>query len=108
MRELKPDQKQALVAEYQLNGVPQVAVGSTEEVLATLESTKLKEWNNLCDALPTRFGKAHEAAAKMMEPKAQHVKLTGGTIRNEDDLKSWLSSAEEQIREKLKDGPVIL
>ncbi|HUY31817.1 MAG TPA: VTT domain-containing protein [Pirellulales bacterium] len=42
------------------------------------------------------------------EPKAQHVSLPGGTIKNEDDLKSWLASAENKIREKLREGPVIV
>ena len=30
------------------------------------------------------------------------------TIKNDDDLKSWLTKAEECIRNKMKDGPVIL
>jgi len=30
------------------------------------------------------------------------------TIKNEADLKSWLTATKEKIREKLKDGPVIL
>jgi hypothetical protein len=107
-KKLSPQQQQSVVAQYQLDGVPRVAVGTTEEVLATLAGTRLKEWNNLADALPTRFSQALGAAAKLLEPKAQQVKLPGGTIKNEDDLQSWLSTAEEHIREKLKDGPVIL
>ena len=68
----------------------------------------LSELQAICDALPTRFSNALNAAAKLLEPKAQPVTLPGGTIKNEDDLKAWLTSAEEQIREKLKDGPVII
>ena len=71
-------------------------------------TTRLKEWKTLGDALPTRFGQALAAAARLLEPKAQTVKLTGGTIKNEEDLRGWLTAAEKQIREKLKDGPVIL
>jgi len=56
----------------------------------------------------TRFSNAATAAAKLLEPKAQHVSLPGGTIKNDEDLKSWLVEAETCIREKLKDGPVIL
>ena len=73
-----------------------------------LTATRFKEWKTLADALPTRFAQALAAAAKLLEPKAQHVKLTGGTIKNEDDLRGWLTTAEKQIRDKLKDGPVIL
>ena len=58
----------------------------------------------ISDALPTRFSNAAAAAAKLLEPKAQHVSLPGGTIKNEDDLKSWLTDGGGQIREKLKDG----
>jgi hypothetical protein len=93
------------------NGIrvmPTIAVGTTEEVLDTLRQTKLSEMRATCDALPTRFNYAAAAAAMLLEPKAQHVHLPGGTIKNDDDLKSWLADAEDCIRNKLKDGPVIL
>jgi hypothetical protein len=93
------------------NGIrllPSIAVGTTEEVLDTLRQTKLSELRAISDALPTRFNNAAATAAKLLEPKAQHVSLPRGTIRNDDDLKSWLTEAEECIRTKMKDGPVIL
>lgn len=102
------DQREQILAQQQLEDLPGIAVGSTEEVLETLNTTKLKEWSNLCDALPTRFANALAAAAKLLEPKAHTVKLPGGTIKDDDDLKDWLGRAEQHIREKLKDGPVIL
>jgi hypothetical protein len=94
-----------------VNGIrvmPTIAVSTTEEVLDTLRHTKLSELRAMSDALPTRFQNAAAAAAKLLEPKAQHVHLPGGTIKNDDDLKSWLTEAEECIRSKLKDGPVII
>src|SRR5262249_8706011 len=105
-KQLKPEQQETLKAEHQLDGVPAIAVGTTEELLQTLHQPKLLESKNLGDAIPTRFGQALQAAAKLLEPKAQAVKLLGATIKNEDDLKSWLLATEETIREKLKDGPV--
>ncbi len=83
-------------------------MGTTEEVLRSLSNHTLSELWAIRDALPTRFNNALAAAAKRLEPKAQEVKLPGGTIKDEDDLQSWLASAEEAIREKLDDGPVIL
>jgi hypothetical protein len=88
--------------------MPTIAVGTTDEVLATLQKTKVSELQAICDALPTRFTNALAAAAKLLEPKAHHVSLPGSTIKNEDDLQTWLSLAEEKIREELKDGPVII
>jgi hypothetical protein len=88
--------------------LPGIAVGTTEEVLDTLRQTKLTELGAIEHALPTRFSKAASAAAKLLEPKAQHISLPGGIIKDENDLKSWLSEVEGRIREKMKDGPVIL
>lgn len=93
------------------NGIrqmPKIAVGTTEEVLDTLRHTKLSELSAISDALPTRFNNAAGAAAKLLEPKASYIQLPHGTIKNDDDLKSWLADAEDCIRKKLKDGPVIL
>jgi len=44
----------------------------------------------------------------LLEPQAQLVSLPSGTIKTEDDLKHLLTTAEQRIREKLKDGPVIV
>jgi hypothetical protein len=105
---LTPQQQQQLKNEHHLDGLPGIAVGTTDEVLASLNKIGLKEWTNLADALPTRFGQAQAAAAKLLEPKAQQVKLVRGTIKNEDELKAWLDAVAQRIREKLKDGPVIV
>ncbi len=107
-QKIGPDQRTRIIAQHQLEDLAGIAVGSTEEVLNTLNTTKLREWSNLCDALPTRFANALAAAAKLLEPKAQYVKLPGGTIKDEPELKAWLGTAEQCIRERLKDGPVIL
>lgn len=107
-KQLATVQQETLKTAHQLDGVPAIAVGTTEDVLKTLQQTKLSEWKNLCDAIPTRFSQALQAAAKLLEPKAQAVKLLGATIKTEDDLQSWLAATEKEIHEKLKDGPVIL
>ncbi len=105
---LSPEERHDLRSQFGVREVPAVAVGTTDDVLNTLRKTKLSELRAICDAMPTRFAQAQAAATKLLEPKAQEVSLPGGTIKTEDDLKSWLASAEEAIREKLKTGPVIL
>ena len=105
---LSPEQRYEILSKNGVRQMPTIAVGTTEEVLATLQKTKVSELQAICDALPTRFSNAVAAAAKLLEPKAQQVSLPTGTIKNEDDLQTWLSLTAEQIREKLKDGPVIV
>ena len=91
---LTAEDRDDLSRQYQLDHLPGIKVGSTDEVLATLGATKLQEWGTLCDAIPTRFSQALAAAAKRLEPKAQQVKLPSVTIKNEDDLKTWLATVE--------------
>lgn len=107
-QQLTPEQQHTLTAQYRLEDLPRIAVGSSEEVLETLQTTRLREWENLCDAWPTRCRQALAAAAQLLEPQAQHLKLPSGMIRNDNDLQAWLSTAEQHIRARLKDGPVLL
>ena len=106
--QLAPAQRQTIMSAHQLDGVPKIAVGSTEEVLKTLQAMKLSAWSDLCDALPTRFTQALQAAARLLEPKTQPFKIPSATITTEEDLTSWLSTTAKQIREKLQHGPVML
>jgi hypothetical protein len=107
-QKLKPEQRYEILSKNGVRQMPTIAVGTTDEVLATVQKTKVSELQAIRDALPTRFSNAAAAAAKLLEPQAQHVSLPGGTIKNEDDLQTWLSLAEEHIRGKLKEGPVIV
>jgi len=107
-QKLTPEQRHELLTKHAVREVPSIAVGTTDEVLYTLQKTKLSELKAIRDALPARFSNVLAAAAKLLEPKAQEVSLPGRTIKNEDDLRSWLSQVEEEIRKKLKHGPVIV
>jgi hypothetical protein len=107
-QKLSSEQRYEILSANRIRVLPTVAVGTVEEILDTLRHTKLSELRATADALPTRFQTAAAIATKLLEPKAQHVSLPTGTIRNEHDLKSWLAQAEDSIREKLKDGPVIV
>jgi len=106
-QQLSLDQQTTRTEQCQLDTLPTHEVGTTEELLHTLNATRLKEWKTLADALPTRFGQAL-AAAKLLEPEAQQVKLPAATIRNADDLRNRLTAVKTEIREKRKQGPVIV
>lgn len=107
-KQLAPEQRHDLLGKHGIRQTPTVAVGTTDEILTTLRDVKLSELRAVCDALPTRFANAHEAAAKLLEPKAQMVTLPGGTIKTEADLQEWLEQSAQIVRAKLKEGPVIL
>jgi hypothetical protein len=100
--------KSRLLLKHQVADLVDISVGTTEEVLHSLRSTRLKEWRNLRDALPTRFAQLLQDAAKLLEPKAQHISLPSATIKSEAELSEWLAAVEQQIKARLKEGPVIV
>ena len=91
-----------------IHEVPSIAVGSDEELLRTLDATPLTSWKDKTDALSSRFASAKARAAKYLEPKLQRLRLSSGTLKTPDDVKTWLTEQEAVITEKLKDGPVVI
>lgn len=59
---------------------PSIATGTEAEVLASLKALSLDTWRDRREALPSRFAAARLEAAKLLEPKATHVKLPNGTL----------------------------
>jgi hypothetical protein len=107
-QKLTPEQKFDCLTGANARTVPPIAVGTTDDILATLRGTNPRALQDLADAMPTRFANALAAAAKLLEPQAQRVTLPQATIKTEEELAAWLTAAGDRIRAKLKDGPVIL
>lgn len=91
-----------------ISDVPEIRVGTEQELLASLAESSLQSWATLCDALPQRFTRALEEATKYLEPKAVRVILPPVTIHNEEELRTWLDEVETKLREQLGKGPVIV
>lgn len=68
------------------------------EVLASLASISLPEWQTRRDALSARFERARKDAEKLAEPTAIRVTLPSMTLRTELEVDEWL--AKERSRQK--------
>ena len=102
------DQRRSILDEEDIAGVPTLNVSDDDDLLAALESTSFVMWQEKIAALPTRFSNAAQKAAKLLEPKTQHVRLTSSTLRSESDVKAWVTAKEKELVEKLKNGPVVI
>jgi hypothetical protein len=105
---LKEDQRTAILEGEGIASLPALEVGTDEQLLQTLQRTPIDWWNDKTAALPTRFQNALAKAAKLLEPKAQHVTLPSRTLHSAEDLDSWLAEVRSGIESKLKEGPVIV
>ncbi len=109
-KQLEPEQRNSLLATQKLTltDAPKVQVANTDEVLATVDRLSLSSFADRVAAIDSRFDAVLVAAAELMEPKAQFVKLPHRTIKTDEDIEAWLLDAKQTIAQALKKGPVIL
>jgi hypothetical protein len=107
-KKLKDAQQKQILADEGIGELPALSVGSEADLIRSLEQTALPAWKTMTDALPQQFARAAMAAAKLLEPKAQRVHLTSGTLKTEQEAKVWLANTEKDLLAKLKDGPVVI
>jgi hypothetical protein len=101
-------QRASILGEEGISSVPDLEVGSDEQLLSALQQTPISSWNDKTVALPARFQNAAHKAARMLEPKTQYVSLKSGTLRTEAEVKAWLGDQEKTLLGKLKEGPVVV
>ncbi len=107
-KKLNIDRQKDILTKEGLDAVQALTVNNEVELIRTLEQTPLPAWKTRTDALPQQFARAAMTAARLLEPKTQHVHLTSGTLGNEQEVKSWLANAEKDLLAKLKNGPVVI
>jgi hypothetical protein len=109
-KKLTPEQRNTLLAEQKLTlaETPEIKVANTDDVLTTLERMSLSALTDRVAALSFRFDAVLVAAAEMMEPEAQFIKLPQRTIKTEQEIEKWLDDVKTQIQNALKSGPVII
>jgi hypothetical protein len=105
---ITPDQQQDILDAEGISNIPSLSIGDDSSLLRTLEEIPLPNWKIKIDALPTQFSNAALAAAKLLEPKTQTVRLSSGTLKTEADIRSWINDVENDLIEKIKDGPIVI
>lgn len=105
---LNDDQRDGVLREFQLEPAPAPAVGTDDEVLATLERIPLTDWTDKLAAIPGRLDNARQQAAKLLEPKSIPIKLPKRTINTEADLAAFLDEIRQIIEPHLGEGPIII
>jgi hypothetical protein len=101
-------QRISIMAEEGISSVPDLEVGSDEQLLSALQNTPVASWNDKTAALTARFQNAARKASQLLEPKTQYVTLRSDTLRTEAEVKAWLATQETTLVAKLKEGPVVV
>ena len=107
-KKIKEADRGRLLQEAQLTAPKELSVGNDDALLAELSERSLAVWAATSDALPERFRQAALAAARLLEPKTQSVKLKSGTLKTPEDIKAWLAETETDLIGRLKKGPIVI
>lgn len=105
---LSPAQRTDLLDAESLIPPPPLKVADEIQLLATLDNAPLPVWRTRADALPQQFSRALQSAAKLLEPKIQHLHLSSPPLKTETDIKAWLADQETILLQKLTSGPIVI
>ena len=107
-KKISGPQRNSIMSEEGISAVPDLEVGSDEQLLSALQQTPVASWNDKTAALTARFQNAARKAARLLEPKTQYVTLKSDTLRTEGEVKAWVAEQEITLVARLKEGPVVV
>ncbi len=109
-QQLEPEQRDRLLSEQKLTLVdqPEVKLGSTDEVLQTLEQVNLSTFADRIAAISSRFDKVAANAAKLLEPATQFIQVPRSTLKTEDEIDAWVEDVKQQLKDALQQGPIVI
>ena len=96
------------MAAESLSAPAALKIGDEKSLLDTLDRAPLSTWRTRADALIQQFARALLAAAKLLEPKVQHLRLSSGTLKTEAEVKHWLAAQETLLLKQLNSGPIVI
>ena len=85
-----------------------LSIGDDKGLIAALEETPLGNWRTKTVALGQQFTNAKIAAARLLEPEAQNVRLSSGTLKTEKDVEDWVARTQKMLLDKIKQGPLVI
>ncbi|MCX5861746.1 MAG: BREX system P-loop protein BrxC [Deltaproteobacteria bacterium] len=105
---LSPDERDSLWEQSEISPPPELPVGTLEDLIKTLDDHPIHVWYDRIDALPARFGRLRESAAKLLEPETQVVELPHDTLRTTEDVEAWVEKVKQKLMEQIRKGPIIV
>jgi len=106
---LAATERQRLLSQNALGPVPQLNIGTDEELLAALDDTSMVAWEDKIAAPAGRVKKVREEAAKLLLPRAIHITPPQATLQSVDEVDTYLATLRASIMTHIDAGnPVII
>jgi len=106
---LNPADQSAILSQVGLAAAePAPAVGTLDELLASLAQCTPERWRERHDAIAGKLQQARAACSKKLEPKVQPYAVPQRIVRDAAELDAWLAEVRVAALTKLAQGPVQL
>jgi hypothetical protein len=108
-QQLPEAQRQSILSSQRLAAQPPMQLGSESQLLESLASDSLNDWENRLAALPARIQQARAEAAQRMAPQAVHLSPPHATLHSAQEVEDYLDALRRDLLEQIEQGrPVIL
>ena len=89
-----------------IDPLPKIETSTASEIISTLRVTGLQALEDKIGALPGKYVKALQAAAKELAPKTQQYHIDFATFNTPAEVDKWLAETGKAIKALLANGPV--
>ncbi len=108
-QKLAATERQRLLSQNALGPVPQLTIGTDEELLAALNETPIAAWEDKIAASAGRVKIVREEAAKKLLPEVIHITPPQATLQSVEDVDTYLAKLRAAIMTHIEVGnPVII
>jgi hypothetical protein len=107
-QELAEERRSEILAETGLANQQALAIGTTQELLGTLDAWPLADWQVRTDAVAAQLTKAYELAAREDARDAVVVKPAHRVIRDAAELDAYLDELRREIAGHLEAGDTVV
>src|SRR5262249_7735765 len=87
---------------------PKLAIGSDDELLASLDRLSLDGWVDKLRAVAAALQGALPEPAQVREPRARPGRLPHATLKTTDDVNDYVAEARERLEAEVKQGPIVV
>jgi hypothetical protein len=106
--QLSQEKQAELVEDAKLAPVEMPDTSSDGKLLESLDAIPLSGWQDRISLVPSRRDQARQRAAKLLEPESVTVALPSATIRNDTDLRDYISELEALVQPHLDANETVI
>ncbi len=106
---LSEEERQRILSQNGLGSIPELKIGTDEELLATLDANPISSWEDKISAPQARIVKVREAAMKLRTPDAVRISLPQATLTSADQVDAYLAQLRADMMQHIDAGnPVVV